>query len=121
MILESEWSLLAERNGFRSAGQAGFWKGFPTLDHILNLRALVDVGRAHNKTIYCCFAHFRKALDSVPCTQLMQQLGALDVPVDVQFGIYALYESVSGKAQPPNGMSETIASRVGVKQGSNNH
>ena len=36
-ILESELSIWAARNRCRLAGQAGFWKGFTTLDHILTL------------------------------------------------------------------------------------
>ena len=66
--------------GCCSAGQAGFWKGLTTLDHIL---------------ILWCSAH---AAARRAC-----------VPVDMQWGIYALYESVSGKVQSPNGLLEAVA------------
>ena len=39
------------RNGCHSAGEAGFLKGFTTLDHILVLLALIDEGRAHREFI----------------------------------------------------------------------
>ena len=91
-ILESELSIWAEWNGCHSAGQAGFRKGFTTLDHILTLRALIEEGRAHNKRIYCCFVDFRKALDTVLLVRLKQQLEDIGVPVDMQWGIYALYK-----------------------------
>ena len=47
----------------------------------------------------------------------MQQLEALGVPTDMQWGIYALYESVSGKVRSSKGLSEAVASIIGVKQG----
>ena len=47
----------------------------------------------------------------------MQRLEALGVPTDMQWGIYALYESVSGKVRSSNGLSEAVASTIGVKQG----
>ena len=77
-------------NGCRSAGQAGFQKGFTTLDHILTLRALIEEGKAHNKRIYCCFVDFRKSFHTVPRARLMHLLEALGVPIDMQWGIYAL-------------------------------
>ena len=48
----------------------------------------------------------------------MQQLEALGVPINMQLGIYALYESVSGKVRSSKGLSEAVASTIGVKQGS---
>ena len=47
----------------------------------------------------------------------MQRLEALGVPTDMQCGIYALYESVSGKVRSSNGLSEAVASTIRVKQG----
>ena len=47
----------------------------------------------------------------------MQRLEALGVPIDMQWGIYALYEFVSGKVRSPKGLSEAVASTIGVKQG----
>ena len=62
LILESELSIWAKQNGCRSVRQAGFWKGFTTLDHILTLRTLIEEDRAHNKRIYCFFCGFLKSL-----------------------------------------------------------
>ena len=60
---------------------------------------------------------FRKAFDIVPRARLMQRLEALGVPTDMQWGIYALYESVSRKVRSSKGLSEAVASTIGVKQG----
>ena len=60
---------------------------------------------------------FRKAFDIVPRARLMQRLEALGVPTDMQWGIYALYEYVLGKVWSSEGLSEAVASTIGVKQG----
>ena len=86
-------------------------------DHILTLRTLINEGRSHNKRIYCCFLDFRKAFDIVPRARLMQRQESLDIAVDVQWEISALYEFVLGKVWSPNGLSEAVASTIGVKQG----
>ena len=41
-ILEQQLSRWADRAGIRESGQAGFKKGFSTLDHILTLRAIIE-------------------------------------------------------------------------------
>ena len=64
------------------------WLAFTTLDHKLTLPALN-----------------------------LQRLEALGVTIDMQWRTYALYESVPGKVHSPNGLSETVASTTGVKQG----
>ena len=86
---------MRERNCFNSAEQAGFQKGLTTLDHVLSLRALIEEGRAHNKKIYCCFVEFEKALN-------------------MQWGIYALYESKLRKLKFP--LLEAVARTIGAKQ-----
>ena len=70
-------------------------KEFTNLDHILTLRAHIEERTAHNKRIYCCFVYFRKVFDTVQRARLMKRTKAVGVPIDMQGGIYALYESVS--------------------------
>ena len=70
-ILEQQLSRWAEKTGRRALGQAGFRKGFSTLDHILTLRAIIEQGKSHGRKIYCAFVDFRKAFDTVPRAQLI--------------------------------------------------
>ena len=110
-------SFLDHRKHLINLRQAGFRKGFTTLDHILTLRALIEEGRHNKKKIYCCFVDFRKAFDTVPHAWLMQRLEAIGIPMEIQWGINALYESVSRRVRTPNRVSETVTSTVGLKQG----
>ena len=90
-ILEEELSEWAERGGIRATGQAGFRKGFSTLDHILTLRAVIEEGRSHGKRIYCCFVDFRKAFDTVPRAKMLHRLQKIGVPIELIWGFQALY------------------------------
>ncbi|MCO5558477.1 hypothetical protein L7F22_012061 [Adiantum nelumboides] len=118
-ILERELSVWAERHGHRARGQARFRQGFSTLDHILTVRALIEERRAQGdrRRLYCCFVDFRKAFDSVPRFRLMQRLQDIGVPEAIRWGIYALYESVTGRVRAPGGLLDAIESTIGVKQG----
>ena len=87
-ILEQKLGKWAETEGIRAAGQAGFRRGFSTLDHIFTLRAIMEEGRAHGKRMYCCFVDFRKEFDTVPRARLMSRLMKLGVPTEIIWGIW---------------------------------
>ena len=57
-----------------TVGQAGYQKGFTTLDHILTLRALIEEVRAHNKILedILLLVDFRRAFDIVSHARFMQ-------------------------------------------------
>ena len=114
-ILEQKLSGWAEEEGVRAKGQAGFRKGFSTLDHILTLRAIIEEGRANGRKIYCCFEDFRKAFDTVPRARLINRMQTLGVPKEIIWGIMALYGSVLGRVQTIEGDSNIIQSTIGVK------
>lgn len=116
-ILEQRLSRWAESEGIRAAGQAGFRRGFSTLDHILTLRAIIEEGRASGRRIYCSFVDFRKAFDMVPRARLMRRLQEMGVPTQLIWGIMALYRSVTGQVYTTEGVSDLIHSSIGVKQG----
>lgn len=116
-ILEQRLNGWAEDEGVRATGQAGFRRGFSTLDHILTLRAIIEEGRANGKRMYCCFVDFRKAFDTVPRARLMRRMQDLGVPKEIIWGIMALYGSVIGHVRTPEGISDTVHSTIGVKQG----
>ncbi|MCO5600245.1 hypothetical protein L7F22_054355 [Adiantum nelumboides] len=116
-ILEQRLSGWAEEKGVRAKGQAGFRRGFSTLDHILTLRAIIEEGRANGRKIYCCFVDFRKAFDTVPRARLMNRMQTLGVPKEIMWGIMTLYGSVLGRVRTPEGDSDIIQSTIGVKQG----
>ncbi|MCO5611969.1 hypothetical protein L7F22_066229 [Adiantum nelumboides] len=116
-ILEQQLSSWAEGEGVRAKGQAGFRRGFSTLDHLLTLRAIIEEGRSHGRRIYCSFVDFRKAFDTVSRARLMRRLQEMGVPTVLTWGVMALYRSVIGHVRTPKGISDLVHSTIGVKQG----
>ena len=116
-VLEAELSSYGETEGLRAPGQAGFRRTFSTIDHIFVLRCLIDGAKVRKKKLYCCFVDFRKAFDTVPRERLFRRLQSLGVPSEMIWAIYTLYERVTGRVRCPGGLSESIASTIGVKQG----
>ena len=95
-ILEQQLSRWAERACKRAPGQAGFKKGFSTIDHILTLRAIIEEGRSHGKKIYYTFVDFRKAFDTIPRARLILGIEEMGIPMELIWGIMALYGAVVG-------------------------
>ena len=74
-------------------------------------------GKSHGRKIYCTFVDFWKAFDRVPRAQLILRLEEMGVPMELVWGILALYGAVKGPIRTPEGVSELIHSTIGVKQG----
>ena len=81
------------------------------------LRAIIEEGRSHGRRIYCSFVDFRKAFDTVPRERLMRRLQEMGVPIEMTWGIMALYRSVREQVRTPEGLSDVVHSTIGVKQG----
>jgi hypothetical protein len=64
--LESLCLLCEEHGGFR--------KGYGTIDHIFNLKCLIDLYLFRRNKLYCAFIYYRKAFDSVDRILLWQKL-----------------------------------------------
>ena len=116
-VMEAELSDYMETLSLRAPEQAGFRRAFSTIDHIFTLRCLIDQTKARKKKLYCCFVDFRKAFDTVPRERLFDRLKSLEIPNDMIWAIYALYEQVCGRVRCPGGLSDCFTSTIGVKQG----
>ena len=55
----------------------------------------MDRTKARKKKLYCCVVDFRNAFDTVPRERLFDRLKRLEIPNDMIWAIYALYEQVS--------------------------
>ena len=67
MILDHGIAVWAKDEGIKAKGQAGFTKDFRTTDNIFVLKSLIDKQKQTRQgKLYCCFADFKKAFDTVP-------------------------------------------------------
>ena len=66
LILEKEINIWLESEGKKDKGQAGFRRHHSTMDHLVTLRIIVEESHNDKSNLFCCFAYFRKAFDTVP-------------------------------------------------------
>ena len=45
--------------------QAGFRKGYSTIDHVFVLHLVIDLYQSVRKRVFCAFIYYQKAFDSV--------------------------------------------------------
>ncbi|KAE9418427.1 hypothetical protein Angca_009623, partial [Angiostrongylus cantonensis] len=64
----------------RPCQQAGFRKGFNTVDHIHTLTRLIEVSREYKRPLCLTFIDLEKAFDSIEIEAVMEALGNQGVP-----------------------------------------
>ncbi|MCO5598488.1 hypothetical protein L7F22_052585 [Adiantum nelumboides] len=116
-ILEAELSSYAKREGLRALGQAGYRWAFSTVDHIFTLCCLIDQAKTRKRRLHYCFLDFRKAFDTVSRNRLFHCLLTLEVPSEMLWEIFFLYERISARVRCRGGTLSSLASTIGVKQG----
>ncbi|EYC46115.1 hypothetical protein Y032_0407g910 [Ancylostoma ceylanicum] len=60
--------------------QAGFWKGFSTIDHIHAVTRLIEVSREYKMPLCLTFIDLKKAFDTVETEAVLEALGTQGVP-----------------------------------------
>ncbi|KAE9415135.1 hypothetical protein Angca_009335, partial [Angiostrongylus cantonensis] len=60
--------------------QAGFPKGFSTMDHIHTITRLIEVSREYKRQLCLTSIDLEKALDSIEIEAVMEALGSHGVP-----------------------------------------
>ena len=54
--------------------QAGFRKGYSTIDHVFVLHPVIDLYQSVRKRVFCAFIDYQKTFDSVDRSLLWQKL-----------------------------------------------
>ena len=84
IILEKNISRWLESEGESAKDHAGFRRQHSTMDHLVTLRIIVEECRNDKSNIFCCFAEFRKAFDTVHRNDLRNRLEELKVPLELR-------------------------------------
>jgi Reverse transcriptase (RNA-dependent DNA polymerase) len=117
-LLDSRLQDWAEHHNMRARGQAGFRRKKGTADNVYILMHLIQKFRRSKQPLYCCFVDFSKAFDMVRRDMLFARLEQLGVGGAFLAVLKSMYESVFFRLVTPQGLSDCVASLLGVKQGS---
>ena len=99
--------------------QAGFRKGFSTLDHILTLKLLIDFYLGQRKRLYCAFIDYRKAFDCVDRVNLWKKLLGQNINGKLFNVIFNLYKHAKSCVKVNGIKSNYFSCLTGVRQGEN--
>ncbi|CAH2104114.1 unnamed protein product [Euphydryas editha] len=113
VVLERISKLLDEQ---QPVEQAGFRKGFATVDHIHTLKQVVEKYKEYNKKIYIAFVDYAKAFDSLDHKSIwesLQQQGIPDIYIRILKNIYS-----NSKARIQlESLGDEFSIQRGVRQG----
>ncbi|PZC70710.1 hypothetical protein B5X24_HaOG215026 [Helicoverpa armigera] len=96
--------------------QAGFRKGFSTIDHIHTIKQVLEKYNEYNKTLYIAFIDYAKAFDSIKHEFIWEALKQQGVP-SVYINIIAnIYSNIKAKIQLES-LGTEFNIQKGVRQG----
>lgn len=110
----SEW---IELNNITGEYQAGFKRGYSTIDHLFTLMAAVQKQFTHNRKLYVAFIDFEKAFDTISRKLLWPILSKNGINGKLHKCIKSMYDDVKAKIRCGAKFSDYIRCTQGVKQG----
>ncbi|CAG5018038.1 unnamed protein product [Parnassius apollo] len=109
---------LARRlDDFQPPEQAGFRKGFSTIDHIHTLRQIVQKTEEYNLPLCLAYVDYEKAFDSVEIWAVLQSLQRCQVDCRYIEVLKCLYSRATMAIRVQNQSSKPIQLQRGVRQG----
>ena len=107
-----------EDNNVITENQAGFRKGYSTVDQIFTLYAVVQKCLSKKgKKLYVAFVDFRKAFDSVRHDKLLECIRNQGIKGKFFCSLRAMYNSLLSCVRANSEFSEFFECPVGVRQG----
>ena len=116
-ILNKRLTVFIESNNILPEEQAGFRRGYSTIDHIFTLYAMVSKCFAKNRKLYVAFIDFSKCFDSINRSALFNVLKRHGLSGDFLLTVQCMYDHVYASVKNSNTMSDYFESLVGLKQG----
>ena len=119
MVLNNRLSQFADLVEIIPKAQAGFRKGYSTLDNIFVLHVLIQLYLYNNKKLYCAFIDFKKAFDTVWRVGLWKKLINCNVTGKILKVIFNMYGNIKSCVKKGSNFSDFFPCDVGVRQGEN--
>lgn len=118
-VLNTRLSNFSDKNNLVPKCQIGYKKGSRTSDHVLVLKSLIDrfVNKLSKSYLYCCFVDFKSAFDTISRRALIFKLLQSGIGGNFLSVLENIYSDVNYSIKVDNTFSDSISSRVGVKQG----
>ena len=97
--------------------QAGFRKGYSTVDNLYNITTIVHIKFSEKKKVYAFFVDFSAAFDRIPRKLLIYKLYRIGLSNKIINFIDKVYEETKSAVWTGKELSRYFETRTGVKQG----
>jgi hypothetical protein len=116
-VINARLQRWVELNNITGEWQAGFKKGYSTIDHMFTLLASVQKQFSSNRKLYVAFIDFEKCFDSINRNLLWPILLKNNIKGKCFRCIRSMYYSVKARVRSGSELSDVITCSLGVKQG----
>jgi hypothetical protein len=116
-IINKRLQCWVEEHDLTGEFQAGFKKGYSTIDHMFSLMACVQKQLSLNRKLYAAFIDFEKCFDSIERNLLWPILLKHGIKGKLFRCIKCMYSSVKARVRCGSTLTDVIACSKGVKQG----
>lgn len=100
-----------------SENQAGFRKGFSTVDHIFTLQNIIAIKMEKKEKVYAFFVDFKTAFDGIPRQKLFYKLYNAGLSTKFVKNIQQMYMGTTSAVWDGKVLSDWFPTNAGVKQG----
>lgn len=116
-IINTRLTNWTEENKILNEYQAGFRKGYSTMDNIYNITSIANLKFAESKKLYAFFIDFKAAFDKIPRKLLFYKLHTLGISTKLITIIESMYKCTKAAVWTGNDLSDYFETESGVKQG----
>ena len=118
-ILNKRLNDYAENYNIISSSQAGFRKGYSTVDNLFVIQGLMDILKSQKKKLYCAFIDYKQAFDMVWRKGLWFKMNQSNINGKCFDVIKSMYSNIKSKITTTEGCTAYFPSSSGVRQGEN--
>ena len=118
-IINNRLNKYAEEVELINSCQAGFRKGYSTVENIFIINSLIDLLKARGKKLYCTFIDFKQAFDKVWRQGLWIKMLSHNINGKCYQVIRNMYANIKSKLSTHRGSTSYFPCFSGVRQGEN--
>ena len=115
-ILNNRLQVFTEKYDKIKQNQAGFRKGFSTVDNIFALNVLINLVQNRRKKFYCAFIDLKRAFDTVWRDGLFYKMKLLDINGNCYNVVRSMYRNVKSCVSVNDKSSNFSPCNIGVRQ-----
>ena len=118
-LINTRLNFFANEISLISENQAGFRKGYSTVDNIFILHTLVELYFSFGKKLFCTFIDFKRAFDTVSRSCLWKKLQLSSIKGKCFKVIFNMYQDIKSCVKYNGCQSDFFPCVTGVRQGEN--